>query len=119
MAKKAVVSLDHLLNRVAGYVSVKGIEYPVLALNAVEYQLYQRVQQRDPSVTMDDLLAIARRLCPALPEDVWRESDGVIVGTLLATAETPIRDVEEDLPNSSGPTTTSQSPASADASLAS
>lgn len=104
-----VISLDHLLNRVAGHVSVRGIKYPVTAVNAIDFQIIERALSGDDSLKMPEALALAQKLCPTLPDDVWASGDTVIVGIIFGQSRKAIEKVESTLPLSSGPTTSQPS----------
>lgn len=111
MAKKLVVSLDALLAEHAGYLSYQGTEYPVLPIAAPEVEIVERIDSDDPP-KFSELLVVAKRLCPTLPESLWAEKAAdVLVGQILGVSQRPVRMVEADLPNSSGPVTEILSPA--------
>jgi hypothetical protein len=110
MSKTVVVSLDDILSRVAGHVSIAGVEYPVKAITAPALQLVQRIETDEPPA-LAELLAAAMKLCPALPGEVWESAPAELIGTILGVAQARVRQVEADLPNSSGPA--SQTPPAA------
>lgn len=109
MSKTVVVSLDDILSRVAGHVSIAGTEYPVKAITAPALQLVQRIETDEPPA-LAELLAAAMKLCPALPGEVWESAPAELIGTILGVAQSRLRQVEADLPNSSGPVS-SETPA--------
>ena len=72
------------------------------AITAPALQLVQRIETDEPPA-LAELLAAAMKLCPALPGEVWESAPAELIGTILGVAQARVRQVEADLPNSSGP----------------
>lgn len=112
MAEIYNVSLDDVLSRVAGTVTYAGVKYVVKPISAIGLQLVQRLESGiDPQPPVEDVLALARKLCPTLPDEAWNDESGELMGIIIGVAQVPLRKVQAILPNSSGPTT-NPSPAS-------
>lgn len=95
------ISLAAALALVAGEFTLDdgGPAYPVLQLNAGEYQ-----QLRGEKLSFLECLEIVRRIVPTLPEEDYRRLNQAVVGGILAIADGNVHAVEDDLPNSSAPT---------------
>lgn len=109
------VKLEDVLCKIAGHVTYEGTTYPVKPISATGLQLVQSIESDAPP-TMAELLNLARRLCPDLPEKAWDELDAEVIGVIIGESQKRLRVVQDALPNSSGaatesPTLPSESPA--------
>lgn len=114
MSQSVEISLDEVVSRVAGYVTLRGEKYPVKPIGAIGIQVVQRIpneENRDvPNpATFDECFALAKKLCPTLPDDAWDESSEII-GLVIGISQSLVRRVQGVLPNSSGPVTNSPAP---------
>ncbi len=100
MPKASAISLDEALDVVVGSVTLRGVEYPVMGLNAPEYQMVQAIDAGSLE-SEAPVFACIRRIVPGLPEDCLTLP---VAGAILGVARGAIRKVEDALPNSSGPT---------------
>lgn len=99
---KPVQNLD-LLSTVAGRVVLLGQERDVLQIDGDGYRaLY--VLEEDGNTDIRPLYAVAGRMVPSLsPEELGRLT-AVQVGAVLAIARALVFSVEDQFPNSDGPT---------------
>jgi hypothetical protein len=100
---KKAVPID-VFNPVAGRISLSGTEHDVLHLNGAEYRALSGGGMRDAL----DAYAIAARVVPSI--DVY-QLVAVQIGNILAVASGAVADVEEQFPNGSGASATSEIPA--------
>ena len=107
MSKHTVINIDPF-DTVAGHITVKGVPHDVLHLNGRDY----RTLNLGTGGTALELYAIAARVVPSLGEGVYDLSTPQL-GAVIAIADARVADVENQFPNSEGPTTTASAPAPA------
>lgn len=107
--QKPVQNLD-LLSTAAGRVMLKGQERDVLQIDGAGYlALYQLEEAGNTDIR--PLYDVAARMVPSLSEAEVLSLTAVQVGAVLAIARRLVFAIEEQFPNSDGPTESESPPA--------
>jgi hypothetical protein len=109
MAKLPSVDLDLVQSEFAGDVTLFGRSHAVHAVDAAQYQ---RIQNHDWSGgDLTPVIEIVGELVPSLTDEERMKCKLPVLVRITQIAMGLVAAVDQDLPNSSGPATTSPTPA--------
>lgn len=109
MPTKKIISLDELLTSVAGQFRAFGRVHDVLPVTALEYQLLQEMDWATADI--GPVRAMVKRIVPSLSSEEHDRLTLAAIGEILKIGSGMVDLIEAEVPNSSAPATTAQTPA--------